>query len=104
MATFYLLPPRLLVEEAFARFVAAWLPGAPVSPVAAALTDTLETSLLLLPNAFLVFREELPDDVLPEVALRESFGAAVGDDIVEVHLGNLAGALVATRSPVSDAA
>ena len=49
------------------------------------------------PDAYAVYREELPDGEEPGQALMHGYGADVGDDVVELRAGIRPGALRARR-------
>ena len=87
MATFYLLPPRPLVEDTLAQSAGTFLPGLPPTG-GPELTAALESAVGRRPDVFLVFREELPDGVTAD-ALRDGFGAEAGDEVVEVRAGGV---------------
>lgn len=82
MATFYLLPPRPLLEEALPRLLD--LPFAPVV-LGPELAEALRAGLTY-GEVFAVFREELPDGAGADEALRDGFGAEAGDEVVELRL------------------
>lgn len=86
MAVFFLLPPRPSFEAALARFLAGWTPGLAIDDLAVVLTDTLQAVLNHQSEAFVVFREELPDGQISSNSLRDTLGAESGDRIVEVRL------------------
>jgi hypothetical protein len=97
MATFYLLPPRAILEQSFSRFLHTWLPGLRGDPVSGAeLAALLQDHLADRTDVFVIFREDLPDGVEAEDALRDGFGAEAGDEVVELHLA--AGDRVTSRS------
>lgn len=78
MATFLVLPPRELLEHAFAAFFRRTLPGVSVPD------GVMEHVLSQLPNTFAVHREDLPDGRPLEDALVDVFGAEFGDRVVEI--------------------
>ncbi|MFO0800688.1 MAG: hypothetical protein U0804_24755 [Gemmataceae bacterium] len=80
MATFYVLPPRACLDDAVAAFLGKLLPGLP-APAWDQFADRL-----VRPGAYLVPRDELPDDEPLAAALADGFGAEVGDRVVEVAL------------------
>jgi len=97
MATFYLLPPRPILEESFGRFLNTWLPGLRGSVVSGAeLAGLLQEHLADRSDVFVVFREDLPEGADAEEGLRDGYGADLGDDIVELRLA--AGERVVSRS------
>jgi hypothetical protein len=85
MADFLLLPPRPTVGEEIARLIRPYLPGVRVS--AADCVKFLDSLVAATGKAFLVHREELPDEDGVAVALRDGFGAEPGDRIVHVLTG-----------------
>ena len=84
MSTFYVLPPREVVEHWLAALTEALLPGLPTGPHAWA---SLVAALTAGRDAFVVHREELPrlGDTLTD--LIEGYGAEAGDRVVEVSGG-----------------
>jgi hypothetical protein len=97
MATFYLLPPRAILEESFGRFLNTWLPGLHRPVVCGAeLAALLQDHLADRTDVFVVFREDLPDGIDCVDALRDAFGVEVGDEVVELRLA--AGERVTSRS------
>jgi len=97
LATFYLLPPRPVVGDHLLDGVERLMPGLDLSVAARRrLTESLLDALELRADIFLVFREDLPAGVPAEEALRDGYGADIGDDIVELRLA--AGERVVSRS------
>ena len=88
MAKFYLLPPRPVVGDAFARFLHEWLPGLPAfSDQCSALTDAIQMVACQNPEVYLIFREDLPEGETSERALADGYGAEPGDEVIEMRLG-----------------
>jgi hypothetical protein len=85
VATFLVLPPRELLEHAVTEFANRILPGLP-KPLG--LSDVLLAQVIAgLPRneqAFVVYREELPEGENTAMVLQEAFGAEPGDRIVEI--------------------
>lgn len=85
MATFLVLPPRELLEHAVTEFADRLLPGLP-KPLG--LADVLLAHVVAgLPKgeqAFVIYREELPDDGDTIGVLREAFGAEAEDRVLEI--------------------
>ena len=102
MATFYVLPPRVCLEEELAAMLKKLLPGLPV-PVDCwdAVTDCLAKIGGWPDDVYLVPRDEIPFGERVAEALAENFGAEPGDRIVEV---NSRGSRAWTLSGVSEAA
>jgi hypothetical protein len=100
MADFLLLPPRPSVGEELARLVRPYLPGVRVSAA-----DCLRFLEGLVENAggraFLVHREDLPDADDVCVSLRDGFGAADGDRVVQVSAGPRPGDPRVRISPIA---
>jgi hypothetical protein len=88
MAKFYLLPPRPVLGDAFARFLREWLPGLPAfSDQSTSLTDAIQLVACQDPDVFLIFREDLPEGESPERSLADGYGAEPGDEVIELRLG-----------------
>jgi len=91
MATFYLLPSRLALGQRYGDFLSAVFPGLGWKRVAwSDLAEGLATAAAGHPGVYVVFREDLADEHDPEESLARDFGAEPGDDIIEVHIANLA--------------
>ena len=85
MATFYLIPPRECVEQAFADFLARILPGVPVEhTVSEALLSAIEFEANRAGDVYLIHREDLPGGADPVRDLVAAFGAEPGDAVVEI--------------------
>jgi len=88
MSTFYLLPPRPLLGERLAGFLQTFLPGLDWDIARRAeLIDLLDSAALAHTDVYLVYRDDLPAGELPARALADGFGAAPGDEVVEVRPG-----------------
>lgn len=86
MATFYLLPPRACLEQAFSDLFGKLLPGLPLPADAwDAVAQHLASVAGWPADVFLVPRDELPEGE-PGVALAEAYGAEPGDRVVDVGL------------------
>lgn len=85
MSVFYLLPTRAEVAGEFARYLASWFPGS--RALDPDLADQLVETALAHADAFAVFADELPVDGDIWPILSESFGAALGDSIVDLRRG-----------------
>ncbi|QEL18969.1 hypothetical protein [Limnoglobus roseus] len=85
MSTFLVLPPRELLEHAVTEFVNRLMPGLP-KPLG--LADVLLAHVVAgLPRheqAFVIYREELPDGADTASVLQEAFGAEPGDRVLEI--------------------
>lgn len=102
MATFYLLPPRPVLDDSLARFVGTWLPDLPASAAGFDLAGVLDAAVARRADAYLVFREDLPDGVDADQALRDGFGADWGDTVVEMRLGGRPGEVISRLWHVGD--
>jgi hypothetical protein len=84
--TFFLLPPRPLVGDHLMQLVGSWLPGLDWrADTGAILADLIGATAEEQGRACVLFREDLPDDLSVESALRDGFGAEPGDRVVEVR-------------------
>ncbi len=85
MSTFLVLPPRELLEHAVTEFADRLLPGLP-KPLG--LADVLLAHVVAgLPRheqAFVIYREELPDGADTGSVLQKAFGAEPGDRVLEI--------------------
>ena len=85
MATFYVLPPRLQIGRLFGEYLESVFPGARWHPSTwRDLAEALGAAAQCHPEVYVVYREDLPELVDTSSALREDFGAAPGDEVVEV--------------------
>lgn len=85
MSTFFVLPPRECLEFAVADFVARVLPGLSAPPaVADALLAALEFEANRDDDAYFVHREELAGSGDTAADLMNGFGAAPGDQVVDI--------------------
>jgi hypothetical protein len=85
MATFYLLPPRELLERAVGELLGKLLPGLPLP---ADTWDALARDVAAAAgwsDVYLIPRDELPDGD-PAEALAAGYGADPADRVVEVSL------------------
>ena len=87
MATFYVMPPRHLVGQRYGDLLTSLFPGTRFSPwdwpeLAESLAGTIQG-----PAAYVVYREELDDDLSVRDSLLRDFGAALDDDVIEVRFG-----------------
>jgi len=85
MSTFYLLPSRSSLEEYLVEALKPLLPCVVNQP--SPLIEILESTVLLHPDVFVVYREELPEVEDVDHALQDTFGAEPGDEVVEVRPG-----------------
>ena len=88
MAVFYVLPPRPALGECLARLLRPYLPGIDIAnETCAEMMDALVNDSAQDEEAYIVHREDLPDNSDLTTALSEGFGAEPGDRIVCVSLG-----------------
>ncbi len=86
MSIFYVLPPRSMVGDSFARFLQDFFPGLDwTAAERTELADRLVELLAERPDVYLVHREELPTGTALAWVLSEAYGAEPGDEVVEVR-------------------
>jgi hypothetical protein len=85
MATFYLLPPRPQLGLQFARFLEGYFPDLHWNAAQRGeLAEALGATACSQRDVVVVFREDLPEGEELKQVLVADFGAAAGDEIVEV--------------------
>ncbi len=105
MSTFYLLPPRPLLEECLAAFLEPLLPGLRWDGTAGAPLGALLTAAIARhADVFLVYREELPEGEAPGRALADGFGAEAGDEVIEIRPASRTGEWTTCRWRLGSAA
>jgi hypothetical protein len=97
MSTFYLLPPRAVLDDHLADSLHAFLPGLDLDVATRAHLGELLHRGLAGRDVYLVHRDELPAGEPAERALVEGWGAAPGDEVVEVRPGPRPGVFVSRR-------
>jgi hypothetical protein len=102
MATFYLMPPRPLMAERLADYLASFFPG--IRWTGRDLVDALTEAVARHPDVFVVYREDLPDGERADCALAEGFGAEPGDEVIEVQAGGRLGPFRVRRWHMSETA
>jgi hypothetical protein len=85
VSVFYLLPPRATVAAHFARYLEGWFPGGGHS--VPELADRLAEAVQSRTDSYAVFADELPQTDGFLTTLRESFGAAAGDWVIDLRGG-----------------
>ena len=92
MSLYYLLPPRGVLADRLADSLQALLPGIDW-PIDARrrLSEMVEAAIAGRADVYVVHRDELPQGAPPELALIDGFGAASGDEVVEVRPGGRPG-------------
>lgn len=87
MATFYLLPPRTLLDDVLGGLFSKLLPGLPLpADTWDAITDKLGSAAHWPADVYLVPRDDLPPDEPTDAALVAAFGAEPGDRVIEVRV------------------
>jgi hypothetical protein len=85
VSTFFLLPPRPVLGQHFARYLGGFLPGLHWNEAdRAALAEALGATAARQADVFVVFREDLPEGMELRQALVGDFGAEAGDEVVDV--------------------
>src|SRR5262245_24373645 len=98
MATFFVLPSRPVLGQRFADFLGTIFPGLQWQrPESWDLAESLGHTALRLRDAYVVYREDVPDGESLEEALARDFGAEPGDEVVEVLPGDRFVTLTARR-------
>ncbi|MCE9533770.1 MAG: hypothetical protein K8T89_21975 [Planctomycetes bacterium] len=88
MAVFYVLPPRTALGECLASLLRPMVPGVTISRDSCEnLVDALVAGSPDADESYVVHRDDLPNDEDLNTALRDGFGAEVGDHVVQVSLG-----------------
>lgn len=91
MSTFYLLPSRPLLGQQFRAFLQGYFPGLDWdAPRRAELAELLGATAQEQAGVFVIFQEDVPEGADLRQTLAEDFGAATGDDVVEVAAGGAA--------------
>lgn len=98
MSIFYLMPPRPFLAERFADFLQTYFPGLAWDVSArSSLIELLGSTIGERDGVYLVYRDELPCGEAAAQALRDGFGAEVGDEVVEVRPGGRFGEVYTRR-------
>jgi hypothetical protein len=85
VSTFYLLPPRPMLGQQFAAFLQGCFPGLNWPGSARAeLAELLSTTAQQQAGVYVVFREDVPENVDLGQTMVNDFGATTGDEVVEV--------------------
>ena len=97
MSIFYLMPPRPFLGDRFAAFLQTLFPGldwdtSQRTSLAELLGDAAGRS-----DVFVVYRDDLPREEAPSLALIHGFGAEPGDEVVEVRAGGRPGEMHTRR-------
>jgi len=86
MATFYVMPPRPLLGQKFGDFLGGLFPGRSWQKGEwTELAESLANAAEGHPGVYVVFSEDLAEDVPAEIALQRDFGAEAGDEVIEVR-------------------
>jgi hypothetical protein len=98
MSTFFVLPSRPLLGQRFADFLQTVFPGLQWQrPEWWDLAEALGHTALRRRDAYVVYREDVPEGDRLEEALTRDFGAEPGDEVVEVVPGDRFVTLTARR-------
>jgi hypothetical protein len=98
MSTFYLLPPRPVLGERFARYLSQLFPGLEWSSACwSDLADVLGAAAGQHADVFVVYRDEIPDGEDIARGLKEGFGAEADDEVVEIQAGQRPGEVSVRR-------
>lgn len=85
MATFYVLPPRSILDAALSEVLTRYLPGLPLPAEPwNAVAGELAAAANWMTDTYVVHRDDLPDDETIASALADGFGAEPGDHVVEI--------------------
>lgn len=88
MATFYVLPSRHLLGQSFSETLTSLFSETRHTPWDwPDLAESLAAVIEAPGDAYVVYREDLDERISVKDALVRQFGAAMDDDVVEVHLG-----------------
>ncbi|MBI3821077.1 MAG: hypothetical protein HY289_00180 [Planctomycetes bacterium] len=88
MAAFYVLPSRHLLGQRFSEILTSLFPGTQYSPwdwpdLAGSVAALIEAQA----DAHVVYREDIDEKLSVKDALLRDFGAALDDEIIEIHFG-----------------
>jgi hypothetical protein len=98
MSLFYLLPPRGVLGDRLADVLTVLLPGSNWDVAGRlCLAETVLQALADRPDVFLVSREDLPAGETAQQALVDGYGAAEGDEVVEVRAAARPGEFTSRR-------
>ncbi|MBY0521868.1 MAG: hypothetical protein K2R98_00630 [Gemmataceae bacterium] len=98
MSTFYVLPPRPVIGERFAAYLAAVFPGRNFGRRSwSELAEALAAAIADHDDVYVVYHEDLPSGESATDALRDGFGAEPGDEVIEVRAGPRQGELTTQR-------
>jgi hypothetical protein len=85
VSTFYLLPPRPLLGQQFARFLQGCFPGLTWNAgTRMELAELLGSTAQQQTDVYVVFREDVAENADLRQTLINDFGATTGDEVVEV--------------------
>lgn len=98
MSTFYVLPPRPIIGERFAAYLATVFPGLRwESRHWPELGEVLGSVAADRADVYVLYREELSPGEDVGQALHDGFGAEAGDEVVEIRAGLTLGELTTRR-------
>jgi hypothetical protein len=88
MTVFYVLPPRPALGQCLAGFLRAFVPGMAISSYSCGeMIESLLTEAANTEQAYVIYREDIPEGLNVNQALRDGFGAELGDRVILVSLG-----------------
>lgn len=103
MSIFYVLPSRPLLGQRFAEFLQTVFPGHQwPRDQWCDLAEMLGGQVQQRADVYVVFREDVPEGVALDEAMTRDFGAAPGDEVVEVAPGGRLAVLTARRWKLED--
>ena len=89
MATFYLMPARPQLGRQFAALLSAIFPGLTYPrSMWHDLAEALGAAAQCHDDVYVVYAEDLPDDLPIEEALVQHFGMEPGDQVIAVRFGS----------------
>ncbi|HZV03617.1 MAG TPA: hypothetical protein VE999_00875 [Gemmataceae bacterium] len=98
MSIFYLMPPRPFLGDRFADFLQTVFPGLDWdSSSRLSLAELLRDAAGERDGIYVIYRDDLPREESPALALVNGFGAESGDEVVEVRPGGRPGEVVTRR-------
>lgn len=97
MSIFYLMPPRPFLGDRFAAFLQTFFPGLDWDISERASLAELLGDAAGRRDVFVVYRDDLPREEAPSLALVNGFGAEPGDEVVEVRPGGRPGEMQTRR-------
>lgn len=97
MSIFYLLPPRPFLGDRFAAFLQTVFPGLDWDCTERTALAEVLGEAAGAHGVYVIYRDDLPNDESPMLALRHGFGAEPGDEVVEVRPSGRPGEITSRR-------